>query len=531
MNPHGLPCALDEVGRYPVRPDAPGGDPVDADERFDRLQEIIDSVGIKPWEQVERESSEILTSVGKDLRVMSFLGLALYQNHGYKGLTYSFRCWCDLLGPMWEHVYPEKPRRRKVSVQKFALKTTAWIRDQRPGAADAEVIEACEAAAREFVQCMEERLAPGPPDYEEVLAILKFAVQELRAPLPVPEPVPEPVTASPPPRRSAPPRSQTDASQPDDRVSPQEKKKLTNSLQKSGAEGMRTARGVVLKLVESARAASPGESALYRIPRDWALTGLRPPPQKIGGGGETVIAPPDSRTVKQLTVKAQSADWEGLLSSAERAWQGRLFWLDPHRYVAQSLGELGHREARQVVESVIGELVAQLPELRSLQFSDGTPFADPETSRWLDGLGRPVVAVPVSPTPVMPVSMSSGGETQVLPEACRSLLSSGALQEAAALIEAQLAALPELQARFLLKVRFAGAMVDAGFAGQAMSILLALEEEIQQFQLEQWAPSLAAEALRGLLVALKQEGDDPDAIRRIRLRLAKLGSLVVLVVR
>ena len=46
----------------------------------------------------------------------------------------------------------------------------------------------------------------------------------------------------------------------------------------------------------------------------------------------------------------------------------------------------GYRQAREAVCQESAFLLHRLAGLRNLAFSDGTPFADPETQRWLDSI-------------------------------------------------------------------------------------------------------------------------------------------------
>lgn len=558
--PDHFPCPISELGRHPVRPDAPAGDPVEEDDRFDELQEIVDSAGLKPWDRVIQDSGALMTEVGKDLRVMAFLSLGLFQRDGYAGLADAYQCWCDLLGPLWEDIYPRSPRRRLTAVRKLIVKTSQWAAAQRPDAAD-EAIEACARNGAAFELLLVERFAPEAPSNEEVQQFLDWAVRERlaaqaeeRAEASAPEPqsaaeeaeeeaeateevaveaaeeaTPAPTqrSARPPTPRSTPARPKPAPAKAGERAA----QKIAKSLERGGGHAaLKAARGEVLKLVEAARVESPDRAFCYRLSRDWALSSLNTPP--LEEGDTTRIPPPDSRVVNALAVKAREGDWEALITSAEKAWQSRLFWLDPHRHTAHALRKLGREGPRLAVERRVRELVERLPALKTLRFSDGQPLADKETLRWLTAAGSRGAATPPAAAAVAAAdaddSDRSGARAALLTD-CALLISEREPGRAAALIEAQLRALPDLRSRFQLKSRFAELLMDASYTSEALPLLRALDEEIEQYHLEKWEPALAAGVLRGLLASTRQIGDN-SAVEALQFRLARVGFLSLLMV-
>jgi type VI secretion system protein VasJ len=81
----------------------------------------------------------------------------------------------------------------------------------------------------------------------------------------------------------------------------------------------------------------------------------------------------------------EASSWEGLRNACEEALSAHTLWLDLHRWSAIALERLGppFAAAREAVGRETAALIARIPALPSLLFSNGTSFASPETVDWL----------------------------------------------------------------------------------------------------------------------------------------------------
>ena len=100
------------VGTDPIRPEKPVGDPVRYEDEFEQLQSQMDRINSLSGEQVEWNTvvslaGEILKSKSKDLLVMTYLGVGLFEEHGYKGLAATLQAYSDFLKNFWDGCFPK----------------------------------------------------------------------------------------------------------------------------------------------------------------------------------------------------------------------------------------------------------------------------------------------------------------------------------------------------------------------------------------------------------------------------------------
>src|SRR5260370_16710107 len=136
-----------EVGRKPIRPDSPAGDPISGDPYFEylrtELQKLQDvSGGAIAWVEVAAVSREILTSKSKHLLVGSYLCLALFQQTGYRGMLNGLSCLDAMVSLSWEFLYPDATqiRSRIKALEWLNEKLTRAIRQRPPETAEIEAV-------------------------------------------------------------------------------------------------------------------------------------------------------------------------------------------------------------------------------------------------------------------------------------------------------------------------------------------------------------------------------------------------------
>ena len=100
-----------KLGREPIGEASPVGDPVRYDEVFENLQAQMDRMGsltgeVVEWKVVVELATEILTGKSKDLLVMTYLALGLFETEGYAGLAAAFETYREFLRNFWEGCFP-----------------------------------------------------------------------------------------------------------------------------------------------------------------------------------------------------------------------------------------------------------------------------------------------------------------------------------------------------------------------------------------------------------------------------------------
>lgn len=562
-----MTASMFDLGSSPIRPESPGGDSVRDDARYDQLEGFFQGLDAIPWDEVVSLASDLLAQQGKDVKVAARLGVGLYEEREWQGLNDAFACWKGLLSEeMWGHVQPGRARSRATAITWFADRVGDKVRAATPAEQDLEVLREVQGSAVEFENLVEERMGTNAPDLVSVARLLKEHVAQLEVDLGIGaatdngadladpfaadysvDPFAEPSgdeadaaeeateVAAPPPAEDAAPKAKADKKPTKTPKAPKVPDVPSSDADlKEGLQAFKKLKEPVLTTLEIIRRGAPERPSTYSIAREWVWSLVAAPP---ASEGKTSIPSPGTRDRVLWDGMVSRSDWVDLLHSAEGRWPKTVFWLDPHFYVATALQELGLDEAHDAVAASVGALLERIPDLADLEFADGTPLADEKTRAWISkhasSGGSSLTAA--SPLSLAEASGEDDGEGFEFMADVEKLLNKNKFGEAVLGFESGLARVPDRRARFSLKLRFAQQLLEADRVHVARPMLEALDEEVRRFDLENWEPRLAAHVIQALLVAMKSKGH-PDAktsdfaqsVARLRVRLARLGSLSVL---
>jgi len=250
----------------------------------------------------------------------------------------------------------------------------------------------------------------------------------------------------------------------------------------------------------------------------WLRTGLwlrwERAPQPNRRGRTDLDGPSPTRQV-ELSRAVKAEQWDDVLALSEQLLVKNPLWLDANRCSALALDKLGdgYASAREQVVRDTQALLARLPQLATLVFSDGTPLASPDTVRWL-----------LPATISLPVVAAEGKLAEPLRER---LLR----RERAASVEVDelLRASGSARSSFLLRLELAALLEHAGQSREAILVYRGLERDLDTFQLERWEPELALRVLSPLwkLSSTKDGGSQAEA-DRTGARLAQLSTSALL---
>jgi type VI secretion system protein VasJ len=130
---------------------------------------------------------------------------------------------------------------------------------------------------------------------------------------------------------------------------------------------------------------------LYQSPRYWDLSRLSlwnqvegPPPSE---NGKTRLPPPPGDLLGTLKGLLEAGSFKEAVDAAEDKTGVFIFWLDLHRISFKGLEGLGYKASAGVLEARVRSFTAGFPEVTSLAFDDGTPFASPDVLEWLASTG------------------------------------------------------------------------------------------------------------------------------------------------
>jgi type VI secretion system protein VasJ len=479
----------------------PGPSPAGAPARFDpEYQAAANEVakldapagGAVNWKVVAESAGAVLRGKSKDLVIASYLARALAGTHGLGGLATGTAVLSGLLDRYWETMQPDakRVRGRANAVQWFLDRSGPLLEAAAREAPPRETVEQLDAAARRLEEIARARLADATPAFGPLLE----ALDRLKLAAPAPAPAEPAAVAPPPPPQAAPlPPSAAPAAP---------------SLPAPGADGI----GPFLEkvgeaLVDAARqlrAASDADPVAYRTLRAGLWLHLTSAP--VGRGGRTSVPPPPEPLRSRVAQLARNGQWAPLLDEAESALPSSRFALDLHRASWEALRGLGasHAAARAAVEVETRSLLGRMPELTSLAFSDGTPFADPQTRSWIQE-----VAVPPQAGAAAPAAGAEDAAARLAGPL--EALAAGRTAEALAAIGAAVASAPSGRDRFVLRLAVARACARAGLTALAKGTYEELDREVRAHELEVWEPRLAVEALKGLISSVQALGKDPRA--------------------
>jgi type VI secretion system protein VasJ len=455
--------------------------------------------GAVDWKSVVSGAGDLLKAKTKDVVLASFLAHGLHTTAGLDGLGTGLALVADLLDRYWDTAFPEVKRikGRVNAVQWLLERTKATLPAAQAGAGDAPAVEGLDAASQRLAEVVRARFADQAPAMGPLLdevARLKAEVEQARPP-PPPPPSTDPAVAPTAPSAPAPaPLPEAPAGE----LAAAEQ--ATDFLRNVGAS-LASAAGVV-------RRGEATDPLAYRLLRTglWLHIQNAPP----GTGGKTAVPPPPEALRAQLAALAQNQKWTALIEEAESALQQHRFWLDLHRHSAQALAALGgaHARAREAVLAEVRGLLARMPQLASLSFSDGSPFADAPTRSWLDE----EVAPRATPAGAAAAGGGDAADAERLLEA-RKQLAAGQIPEALSALRAIAAARGDGRGRFTARLELARAAAGAGLLALAKATYDELDREALHHRLDEWEPALAAQTLAGLIAATRSLANDPRGVR------------------
>ncbi len=489
---------VSELGRLPVSNDRPTGCDVRYDPAFDELQTEVDKLsspalaGSVDWEKVCRYSADILAHKSKDLLVASYLAVALAHTRGSDGFVMGLKMYLDIMEQFWEDLHPSRIRMRgRVRAVEW------WVEKSETALAHAAGFTFAPARLALVRDCLN-KLEIFLSEHLEKAPSLSAIKDYFKA---------SPDAAEEPAQREAPPAvsgSMVDqgAAQPD--LQPamddaQEVSRLGSPHREADAalnDGMNMIRESAVVLFQR----DPASSRSYRMMRKVAWCGVEELPP--AANGKTRISPPATMEKNLLSDLRNRGDAESLLKAAEARLSQYIFWLDLNRLSAEALSRLGSRfeRAHETVCQETAFLLHRLPGLEELAFSDGTPFANPETRQWLEGVNFRC-APALEPVPSLNGQVEGYATESIIalnvPE-IQLMVRKGKLVEATEEMQRRLRDCGSKRERFLWRLALAEMLINVGRSKLAIPHIDQVLRDMDRHELEEYDPVLA---MRGLKLA------------------------------
>ena len=479
-----------DLGKTPVREEAPAGEDVRDQEDFLGLQAEVNraqtvSSGertVVDWRKVRSMAEAILGERSKDLLVAAYLSVALARTEGPPGVPDGISVLVDMVREYWETLFPPVGRLR---ARRNAF--VWWLGQMQ------EILPALSgpplsvdgrsrgtALLRELDALLGERDPEGPPLGSLVPLLEGLPVQSPETPPSNPEPLPGGVATP-----SAGSFSIPAAGDPEeilDRLSPG-----------------------ILDLADRLSERDPADSRALFLSRTILWEAIREIPESDNGA--TRIPPPPSHLLSAYFSLVSSGEEEDLLRFC-LARQGEVpFWFELSFRSGRILEKQGPgcQGGGEALRGALRALSARLPGICTLSFAGGeVAFLSGEGQGWIapgEGSGTDEGA-----------GEEKRGRIGALPAQVRGALADGRIVEACERFEEIRRKEAGPRERFLLNLEFLAAVEKMGRDVPVLSLALVLLEDLERFRLDVWEPHLASRALPIVCGVLSQSGD--ESLRR-----------------
>jgi type VI secretion system protein VasJ len=249
---------------------------------------------------------------------------------------------------------------------------------------------------------------------------------------------------------------------------------------------------------EALRAGNPADPRAYLLLRAaaWLPITHLPPVED----GKTALPDMDGDAVAGLENRLKAGDMPAVLESAEGNFANAPYWLAAHRYSAAALARMGddYADARAVVVGQLAAFLRRFPEVPTLRFTSGAPFADPATAAWIqDEVATAAGGGGAAGAAAWDVALSSARQAAI----------KGKINDAFGILTSGRQSAPSGRARFLWDLRQAEFCFDNGEVVPAARLLEILDDEYHELGLADWDPDIGLQVAELLLKCYAKAGD------------------------
>ncbi len=536
---------MNTLGKTPISDDQPTGSDVRYDPEFEKLQAEIDKLSSPSadsqvdWVFVEKASIRILGEKSKDLTVACYLAVALVCNRKIEGVDDSLAILKDLLETYWDKLYPPKKRMRgrMGAIEWWLERTQTELQKRQPAPVPAEMLERIKGNLKGIDGVLSEKMPDAPLLRPLERIIDGFPVE--KGDTAQAEAESATAGAGPAPRRSDAPQENRGTSAAQDAAMP------GASAGTGGTE--ESISGAITSAAEARKGADAGFQRLrqvslfllqndmknplayrYRRIASWGKLTALPP----NTDGTTQIQAPAPQVLSSLETLLAEGNLEALVQNAEQKVSQFIFWFDLNRWVAEALNDLGagYQNASLAVCQETALLLDRLPGLETLQFADGTAFADPQTLQWLQGLKSSASRGGKKRSGTSKAAAGpDAGFSETVNEA-RALARKKKLIEAVELLQAEMRQSASQRQHMQWRLAIARLLMEMKKTKLCLPHLEQIIEDIDRFSLEIWEPELALEGLTTAWQAFGSQTDTEYKSRATTLleRIAKVDPVAAL---
>ncbi|RJP44576.1 MAG: type VI secretion system protein TssA [Desulfobacteraceae bacterium] len=501
------------LGKEPISPDQPAGYDVRYEPEFDLLQAEIDKLSSPSalagadWKKVHEISAKILSEKSKDLFVACCFAVSQIHIRRIDGLADGLRILHDMVTMYWDQMFPPKKRMRgRLGAVEFWIeKTESALEGIAAGGSGDNKWEDIRQHLEGLTSFLGEAL-PEPPLFTPIERQVKRLsegadkAEQSSASYPLREDHQEDNASFAKTREtlseiqsSAAARAGVSLPASQKPVEEPKKSASENDPRKIIQQGLKSFRqGASLLFEENSKDAS---AYRYRRIEAWSKVSALPPVV----GDKTQVPPPPPHELQNIMDLRTNKSWQFLLRAAEYKVSQFIFWFDLNRFAAEALINLGEEyiSAHNVVCDETAFLFHRLKGLDRLAFSDGTPFAGPETRQWIGNLslGGPAASVERISFPDGGQDAETADKMSATINKAQDFVKKMQTAEAVGLIHAELSHCASQKESLLWRMALCRILLGSDKKSLALPHLELMIDDVDQFRLEAWDPKLALNVL------------------------------------
>jgi type VI secretion system protein VasJ len=482
------------------------------------------------WKEVKALATDLLQNTTKDYLVACYLTHSLSITEGYLGLLVGIKILGTFTENYWQESYPpaKRLRARKTAIEWLVEKTSNFIEMSPPVNQDNSIIIELAKAVKDLDLSLSDKMEAQSPNMAELNRNLKRLKQsaefELKAN--VEKFAPQEVTFEPPPSKliqdtphetleapitslapiASQPTSLKAASEPTTSQSSSNPVTFNSSVLASEADAKKLYKQVqdaLRQLAEFYASQKASDPKRYRYSRSalWASLEKLPP----NTDSRTQLPKPALDKFKKLQELFEQGDFITVLDQAEKSASKMPYWFDGQRLIANSLTALGGEfsKAAEALVDELKQLLTRIPNIVTLCYSDGTPFADEQTLLWIN-----------TQVLISNGDESSGQQNDAIHEAfleAQKLASSGKLTKGLSFLKK----VPTQNVRDTFRIKLASAelVAQSGQPKVAIPLLERLITETKRINAIDWETDFTIKAY-SILVKAYEKLEDDDAAQK-----------------
>jgi type VI secretion system protein VasJ len=466
----------------------------------------------------------LLTTKGKNLLVCSYLVSGLSRQNKIVGLNQGLGSLINMIDHFWETLFPalDRIRARRNAIDWLRTDLTSFLSDTQFDPVPSALIE----SVKDRIKLLDQKLSDRDPDTPPLRSLLSYVDQ---VPI-LAEKIPEVTKVHAVEGNNSGATISADAvasgSAGGDAQSPNNSNTLDTKVpeMQTPADALKALdifNSGLLRVADLLLTQNILDPLPFRVLRMAMWSSVVDYPTLFDG--RTQIPPPIPQLRTTLITMAGNPSPNDLIIFCESQAANSWFWLDVHRVAEESLNKLGAsgEAAAKEIRLAVSNLIIRFPDLPSYLFSDGSPFADPETQSWIEGLSPSNTDARLQGSGKGKPGGDAVNLQATLAEAQKQIVA-GLWPAAIKTMQAGVNIASNDRERLLARTQLLGILLTKEPPINTTPIAEGLLEVIDRHQLISWEPELALNVMKTAYLALARDVNAADLASQT---LGKIGQI------